>query len=101
MRCSTSCTRVRTEPAVTSFREALRATMPSSQRIVIDLSGVTSLDSAGVGVIVSALGANRERQANAVALVGPTGMVLRVLTISLTTLFPVCVSLEEAISQPA
>lgn len=87
---------------VSALREAMQEAMGSSRRMIVDLSDVTFLDSTGVGGILSAVRAHRERRDAALCLVGASGVVLRVLTITgLTKLVPVYASVEEAIAQPA
>lgn len=88
---------------VSALREALQEAARSSQRTVLDLTEVSFLDSTGVGAILSAVRANLvEHKGGTLCLVGPSGLVLRVLTITgLTELVPICDSVEEAVAQPA
>jgi anti-sigma B factor antagonist len=87
---------------VSALRDALQEAERSSQRVIIDLTEVTFLDSTGVGAILGAVRAARGGQPAALSLVGPSGVVLRVLTITgLTKMIPVCASVEEAVAQPA
>jgi len=89
---------------VPAIREAMEDAERPSQRIIIDLSALTFLDSTGVGVLLSAVRSTRDlkRPDGALCMVGATGLVLRVLTITgFTRLVPVCASVEEATAQPA
>ena len=87
---------------VSAFREAMQEAARSSQRIIVDLSEVSFLDSTGLGVIVWGVKATRGREPpnEALCLVGPAGPVLKVLAVTgLTTFVPVRASVEEAIAQ--
>jgi anti-sigma B factor antagonist len=81
-----------------AMRACLVAAAESSSRVLIDLSGVTFLDSTGLGVMLGALGrAGQDDQS--VVLVGSTNLVRRVLEITrLDQVFPMYASLEEALA---
>jgi anti-sigma B factor antagonist len=81
-----------------AMRDCLAAATKSSSRVLIDLSGVTFLDSTGLGVMLGALGrAGHEDQP--LVLVGSTSLVRRVLEITrLDQVFPMYASLEEALA---
>ncbi|MGH2725236.1 MAG: STAS domain-containing protein [Actinomycetota bacterium] len=65
-------------------------------RIVVDLAGVDFLDSTGLGVLIVGLKRCRE-QDGALALVGPTEPVQKVLSITgLDKVFPIHGSVEQA-----
>jgi len=67
-----------------------------AQHLVLDLAGVSFLDSAGVGALVS-LYVNRRNQGKTVALAGLASQAKAVLTVAgLGKLLPVCESVEEA-----
>jgi anti-sigma B factor antagonist len=69
---------VHTSPGLT---DALRAGDASSDRVILDLSAVTFLDSTGLSAMVTALNRARER-GGSMSLVGPAGVVRRVLAIT-------------------
>jgi anti-anti-sigma factor len=82
--------------------EALDQAADQSDRIVIDLTRVTFLDSSGMATMVGALNRNHHRQRGTLCLVGPSGLVLRALQVTdLTKLFPIYDSLDEAVLQLA
>jgi len=64
--------------------------------VVMDLSGVTFLDSAGVGALVS-LFVNRRNQGKVLALVGLPSQATAVVTVAgLQNLLPIYKTVEEA-----
>jgi anti-anti-sigma factor len=68
----------------------------SLKSVIIDLSGVPYMDSAGLGVLLSHF-ASSQRQGNRYALVGITPRVLTVFEITHTdTLLPIFPTQEEA-----
>lgn len=80
------------------LREALADAAQSSDRVILDLTDVTFLDSTGMGVMVGAMHHGNGRRAGSLCLVGPAAMVRRVLEIThLNDLFPIYGSLEEAL----
>jgi len=82
--------------------EALDQAAEQSDRIVIDLTSVTFLDSSGMAAMVGALKRNHHRQRGTLCLVGPSGLVLRALQVTdLTRLFPIYDSLDEAVLELA
>lgn len=88
-----------TSPAM---REALNEAAQKSDRIIIDLTRVTFLDSSGMAAMVEALNRNHHRQRGTLCLVGASGLVLRALEVTdLTRLFPIYESREEAACQLA
>jgi anti-anti-sigma factor len=67
------------------------------RRVVLDLSGVSMIDAAGVGAVVTAYRTCAERGVS-VSLVGVPARVLHVLTIlRLTDVLPIFDSAEEAV----
>jgi anti-sigma B factor antagonist len=63
------------------FREVMLQAVESSRRVIVDLSGVTFLDSTGLGVLLGA----QKRVAtthHSLCLVGPTRLVAKVLSIT-------------------
>ncbi len=88
-----------TSPALS---EALEEAARTSDRIIIDLTRVTFLDSSGMAAMVGALNRNHHRQRGTFCLVGPSGLVLRALQITdLIKLFPIYDSLDDAVWQLA
>jgi anti-anti-sigma factor len=70
-------------------------------RLVLDMSGLSFLDSAGVGALVS-LFVNRRNHGKTLALAALTQQGNAVMQVSgLLKLLPVYPSVEEALSQPA
>ena len=67
-----------------------------AQHLVLDLSGVNFLDSAGVGALVS-LFVNRRNQKKTFALAALAPQASAVVTVAgLQKLLPICASVEEA-----
>ena len=84
-----------TSPAL---RQSLAEAGRSSERIIVDLSRVTFLDSTGIGVLVNAVREQRRRGLGTLCMVGPTGSVRRVLDITqFTNLVPTYASVAEAV----
>ena len=84
---------------VHEFMSSLRA--EPAERLVLDMSGVSHMDSAGVGALVS-LFVNRRSNGKSLALSGLTAQGTAVLQVSgLVKLLPIFASVEEAISQPS
>ena len=80
------------------LRETLLAAMASTaHRVVLDLAGVTFLDSMGMGAMVGAM--NRaQADGKTMCLVGPAGPVRKVLSITrLDEVFEIYASLESAV----
>jgi len=79
--------------------EALDEAGAVTDRIIVDLRGVTFLDSSGMAAMVKALHRPSHGPRRSVSLVGPSGVVLRALQVAdLTPLFPIYRSLDEALS---
>ncbi|MEU5865762.1 STAS domain-containing protein [Nonomuraea sp. NPDC047529] len=77
--------------------EAVEAYGP---RLVVDLTGLTFIDTTGLGVLVRQLAALRDRNGT-MALVASDGQVLRRLRrTNLAALFPIHGTLSEALAQP-
>ncbi|MFG1695654.1 STAS domain-containing protein [Nonomuraea sp. NPDC049309] len=75
--------------------EAVAADEP---RLVVDLTGLTFIDTTGLGVLVRLLASLRER-GRTMALVAPDGVVLRRLRrTNLAPLFPIYDTLPEALA---
>jgi anti-anti-sigma factor len=84
---------------VHNFMTAMRT--ESAARLVVDMSGVSYLDSSGVGALVSVF-VSRRNNGRSLGLVGLTSQGCAVLQVSgLLKLLPVFRSVEEAMSQPA
>jgi anti-sigma B factor antagonist len=103
LHCTSGCAVVVTTGEIDLYtapalRESLIRAGESSNRIVIDLTAVTFLDSTGLGVM---LGAQRRARSTdrSVVLVGPTDMVKRVLHVTgLDRVFPTYARLDEALA---
>jgi anti-sigma B factor antagonist len=82
------------------LRERLVATVDQgSYRIIVDLTGVSFMDSTGLGTLVGSLKRVKEHD-GVLALVCSQRAVLRVLTITgLTNVFPIYDSIERALEQ--
>lgn len=80
------------------LRERLvQAVDQGNYRIVVDLQGVSFMDSTGIGTLVGGLKRVKEHEGT-LALVCTQRPVLRVLTITgLTNVFPIYDSLEQAL----
>jgi anti-anti-sigma factor len=79
------------------FREALLAATAIADRVVLDLSRVTFLDSTGMGAIVRAAGTGSRGAPVRLALAGPTPMVRKVLEVAgLSAMLPMFTSVSEA-----
>ncbi|GGT41655.1 anti-sigma-B factor antagonist [Nonomuraea spiralis] len=77
--------------------EAVEAHGP---RLVVDLTGLTFIDTTGLGVLVRQLAALRDRNGT-MALVVSDGQVLRRLRrTNLAALFPIHETLSQALAQP-
>ena len=84
---------------VHDFMTTLRG--EAATRLVLDMSGVPYMDSAGVGALVS-LFVSRRNNGKSLALVGLTAQGVAVLQVSgLVKLLPIFASVEDAVSQPA
>ncbi|MEU1385665.1 MULTISPECIES: STAS domain-containing protein [unclassified Nonomuraea] len=69
-------------------------------RLVVDLTGLTFIDTTGLGVLVRQLAALRDRDGT-MALVASDGQVLRRLRrTNLAALFPIHDTLPQALAQP-
>ena len=80
--------------------EALEQAARKSERIIVDLTRVTFLDSSGMAAMVGALNRDHHRQRGTFCLVGPSGLVLRALQVTdLTRLFPIYDSVDGAVWQ--
>ncbi|MFM7718450.1 MAG: STAS domain-containing protein [Actinomycetota bacterium] len=80
------------------LREAIeRVANDGVVRILVDLTGVSFMDSSGLGVLVGSLKRSRERGGD-LALVCQEGSILRVLTITgLDRVFPIHASVADAV----
>jgi anti-sigma B factor antagonist len=79
------------------LREALVFAAGYSDRIIVDLTGVTFLDSSGVRVLLEAQ-ARSSRRGGSLSLVGPVPAVQRVLTITgLDQRFPIQPTMQDAL----
>lgn len=80
------------------LRDAIdREVGEGTSRVVVDLTGVTFMDSSGLGVLVGSLKRSRERGGE-LALVCTEGSVLKVLTITgLDRVFPIHTSVADAV----
>jgi anti-sigma B factor antagonist len=88
--------------AAPALRGVLTEAAESADRIIIDLTGVTFLDSAGMTVMVDALNLHHHRQRGTLCLVGLSRAEHQVLDITnLTSQFPIYPSLREAIAELA
>ena len=68
-----------------------------SRRVVLDMSGVDHIDSAGIGMVALATGKLREA-GGTLAVVAPEGRVLQLLNqTQMNTIVKVCGSVAEAI----
>jgi stage II sporulation protein AA (anti-sigma F factor antagonist) len=83
------------------LRAALLNAARASARVVVDLTGVTFLDSSGLAVLISALQSAGERgQEASPHLAGPTPPVRRVLDITrLSEMLPIHETVAEALEQ--
>jgi len=83
------------------LREALVGLVDSgSYRIVVDLQGVTFMDSTGLGTLVGGLKRVKEHD-GALSLVCSSRPVMRVLTITgLNNVFPIHGSIDDAVAEP-
>ena len=84
---------------VHNFIQTLRP--DPAARLILDLSGVSFLDSAGVGALVQIF-VHRRNQGQSFALTGLTKQSTAVLQVAgLSKLLPVHASVEEALAQQA
>jgi anti-sigma B factor antagonist len=82
---------------VTGFLQTMR--QQNSPSLVVDMSSVSFLDSAGVGALVS-LFVHRRNQGQKFALAGLTGQATAVMQVSgLVKLLPIYASVAEAAQQ--
>jgi anti-sigma B factor antagonist len=87
---------VSTAPAL---RETVDSACESGGRIVVDLTGVTFMDSTGVGVLLGALRKNDHLQNRTMSLVGARGTVRKVLDLTgVSELLPMHSTVDEAVS---
>jgi anti-anti-sigma factor len=85
-----------------ALHDALSEAAKTADRVIIDLTGVTFLDSTGMGAMVDALNQDHHRQRGTLCLVGPSGSVRKALEITqLTKMFPIYPAVEEAVSELA
>lgn len=80
-----------------ALREALIVAAELCGKVVVDLSGVTFLDSTGLGVLV---GAVKTRSGHgSMCLAGPTGLVAKVLSVTrLDQVIPIHADVAAAVS---
>jgi anti-sigma B factor antagonist len=84
---------------VHNFIQTLRP--EPATRLILDLGGVSFLDSAGVGALVQ-LFVHRRAKGQAFALAGLTKQSSAVMQVAgLTKLLPIHASVEDALAQPA
>jgi anti-sigma B factor antagonist len=89
---------VHTSPGLS---DALRAADALSDRLVLDLTAVTFLDSTGLSAMVAALNRGKER-GGSMSLVGPSGVVRRVLAITeLDQVFTIYDVVDDAVGDVA
>lgn len=82
------------------LHDALADAALRSDRVIVDLSRVSFLDSTGMAVMVKALREDHERSHESLCLVGPVGLVLRALEVTgLDKLFLICPSVEVAAAE--
>ena len=82
-----------------ALREVVGTACESDGRIVVDLTGVTFMDSTGVGVLMGALRKNDHLQNRTMSLVGARGTVRKVLDLTgLSELLPMHSTVDEAVS---
>jgi anti-sigma B factor antagonist len=82
-----------------TLREALLTASRASTRVVLDLTGVTFLDSSGLAVLIQALKSGDQEQ-EVPRLVGPRPLVRRVLDITrLSQKLPIHETVAEALEQ--
>jgi anti-anti-sigma factor len=95
-------TRLRGKLSLETVHDFMNTLRPEpATRLVLDMSGVPYMDSAGVGALVS-LFVNRRNNQKSLALVGLTTQGTAVLQVSgLVKLLPIFASVEDAVSQPA
>jgi anti-anti-sigma factor len=85
-----------------ALHEVLTEAAQSADRIIIDLTDVTFLDSTGMTVMVDALNRHHHRQRGTLCLVGLSQSVRKVLDIThLSSQFPTYPSLRAAVAQLA
>jgi stage II sporulation protein AA (anti-sigma F factor antagonist) len=81
------------------LHDALQDCAERSGRIVLDLSGVSFMDSTGISVLLAASQTVRERPGGWLRIAAPSGPVLRVLQlVGLDTVLAVHPSVAEALS---
>jgi anti-sigma B factor antagonist len=81
-----------------TLREALLTASRASARVVLDLTGVTFLDSSGLAVLIQALKSGDHEHEVSPRLVGPSGLVRRVLDITrLSQKLPIHDTVAEAL----
>jgi anti-sigma B factor antagonist len=84
------------------LRQALATAAGSSDRVILDLSRATFLDSTGIGVMVHALNQGRALHGRSLCLVGPRGVVRRVLDLTqCSDVFPTYATVSEAAAPSA
>jgi anti-sigma B factor antagonist len=82
--------------------EVLAEAGKASDRIIIDLTDVTFLDSTGMTVMLDALNRNHHRQRGTLCLVGLSRAVYKALDVThLTSQFPIYPSLRVAVEELA
>jgi anti-sigma B factor antagonist len=80
-----------------ALRETLLTAQAASERVILDLRGVSFLDSTGIGVMVAASRAATTRRS--LGLVGPVPMVRKVLDLTgVSELFTIHESVDEAVA---
>jgi anti-sigma B factor antagonist len=95
-------TRLRGKLSLETVHDFMTTLRPEpATRLVLDMSGVPYMDSAGVGALVS-LFVNRRNNQKSLALTGLTPQGIAVLQVSgLVKLLPIFASVEDAVSRPA
>jgi anti-sigma B factor antagonist len=85
-----------------ALHQVLTEAAQSADRIIIDLTDVTFLDSTGMTVMVDALNRHHHRQRGTLCLVGLSRAVRKVLDVThLTSKFPIYPSRGEAVAELA
>jgi anti-sigma B factor antagonist len=95
-------TRLRGKLSLETVHDFMTTLRPEpATRLVLDMSGVPYMDSAGVRALVS-LFVNRRNNQKSLALIGLTPQGIAVLQVSgLVKLLPIFASVEDAVSRPA
>jgi anti-anti-sigma factor len=82
-------------PAVAQFRQEL-ADLPSGSRVLIEISDVSFVDSAGLGVLIGSVRRTRDRGGNAAIACARPGLSRLLRTIGLDRLVTISDDIEHA-----